>query len=143
MSADDFYWYASVLIFLPWLLLIALPNWRYTEPIAFGAAFLLLAVAAWFTFMYLASGGAEGSSVFSLDGLTNLFRSKQMLLTGWLNYLSFCLLVGIWQVHDARQAQIPHWLLIAPLLVTLVAGPVGVLLYLLLRFFKTRRWEVK
>jgi hypothetical protein len=141
VSASDFHSYASLLIFLPWVLLILAPNWRYTEPLAFGAAFVLLGAAAWFTFVYLSSGG--GGSLLSLEGMKNLFRSEQMLLTGWLNYLSFCLLVGIWQVHDARQEKIPHLLLIAPLLLTLVAGPVGVLVYLLLRFFKTRRWEIK
>jgi hypothetical protein len=107
MSPDSFYWYASILIFLPWLLLIAAPNWRFTEPIAFGAAAVLLIAAAVFTFQFLTSPG-EGGHFFSLEGFKNLFRSKEMLLTGWLNYLSFCLLVGTWQTHDARQLNRPH-----------------------------------
>ena len=67
MSADNFYWYASILIFLPWLLLILAPNGRYTEPIAFGSATVLLLAAAIFTFLYLT--GSDGSgSFFSLEG---------------------------------------------------------------------------
>ena len=142
MSSDDFYWYASIVIFLPWALLIFVPNWRRTELIAFIAAILLFLVATWFTLSYLGSESAEGN-LWSLNGFENLFRSKEMLLTGWLNYLSFCLLVGIWQVHDARQENIPHLLVVPSLLLTLVTGPAGLLVYLVIRFFKTKKWEIR
>ena len=141
MSADDFYWYASILIFVPWILLIFAPRWQYTEPVAFGAAVVLLLAAAVFTFQYLASSEADGS-LFSLEGLKNLFRSKEMLLTGWLNYLSFCLLVGTWQTHDARQLKIGHIFLVPSLLLTMLTGPAGLLLYLVVRFFKTKKWDI-
>ncbi|MFN0034175.1 MAG: ABA4-like family protein [Saprospiraceae bacterium] len=142
MTADSFYWYASILIFLPWLLLIAAPNWRYTEPIAFGAAIVLLLAAAVFTFQFLSSPD-EGGSLRSLEGFKNLFRSKEMLLTGWLNYLSFCLLVGTWQTHDARQLRIGHLFVVPSLLLTMITGPAGLLLYLVLRFFKTKKWDLR
>lgn len=141
MSSDNFYWYASVAIFLPWALLIVAPRWRYTEPLAFIYALVLGVAAAFFTFGYLSDG--TSGHIFSLDGLTNLFRSKEMLLTGWLNYLAFCLLVGTWEAHDARLEKIPHYVVIPCLLLTLVAGPTGLLLYLVLRFFKTRNWDIK
>lgn len=141
MSADNFYWYASVLIFIPWALLIFAPKWQYTEPIAFGSAIILLIAAAIFTFKYL-TGPEGGGSFLSLSGFENLFRSKEMLLTGWLNYLSFCLLVGTWQTHDARQLKIGHIFLIPSLLLTMLTGPAGLLLYLVVRFFKTKKWEV-
>ena len=108
MTADNFYSYASVLIFVPWALLIFAPRWRFTEPVAFGSALLLSLAAAWFTFNFLSNGENDGS-LLTLEGLKNLFRSQSMILTGWFNYLSFCLLVGIWQVHDARQEKIPHF----------------------------------
>ena len=142
MTADSFYWYASIVIFLPWLLLIAAPNWRFTEPIAFGAAIVLLIAAAVFTFISL-TNPVEGGNLFSLEGFKNLFRSKDMLLTGWLNYLSFCLLVGTWQTHDARQLRIGHIFVIPSLLLTMLTGPAGLLLYLVVRFFRTRKWDLK
>lgn len=141
MSSDDFYWYASILIFIPWALLLVAPRWQYTEPVAFGAAIILLVAAAIFTFLYL-TGPEVGGSLLSLDGLTHLFRSKEMLLTGWLNYLSFCLLVGTWQTHDARQLKIGHIFLVPSLLLTMLTGPAGLLLYLVVRFFRTKKWEL-
>ncbi|MEO6758886.1 MAG: abscisic acid-deficient protein Aba4 family protein, partial [Saprospiraceae bacterium] len=77
MSSDDFYWYASIFIFLPWLLLMFVPNWRHTELVAFIAAILLFLVAAWFTFSYLSSESA-GGNLWSLEGFKNLFRNKEM-----------------------------------------------------------------
>ncbi|HNG89235.1 MAG TPA: DUF4281 domain-containing protein, partial [Saprospiraceae bacterium] len=94
-----------------------------------------------FTFRYLSGTNADGD-LLSLKGLENLFRNQEMLMTGWLNYLSFCLLVGTWQTHDARQLKIPHLFIVPALLLTLLTGPAGLLLYLLMRFFKTRKWEV-
>lgn len=142
MSADNFYWYASVLIFLPWLLLILAPNGRYTEGIAFGSAVILLIAAAIFTFLYL-TGSDKAGGFLSLEGVKNLFRSKEMLMTGWLNYLSFCLLVGAWQSHDARSLKIGHIFVIPSLLLTMLTGPAGLLLYLMVRFFKTRKWDIR
>ncbi len=140
MSADNFYWYSTVLIFIPWVLLMFMPSWRYTERIAFGAGFILLLAAAYFTISYLVGGPDEGSFL-SLDGLTHLFRSKEMLLTGWLNYLLFSLFAGAFQVHDGRDNEIPHLWVVPCLILTFVAGPSGLLLYLGLRWLKTRKWE--
>lgn len=141
MTADNFYWYASVLIFVPWALLIFASRWRFTEPIAFGSALLLSLAAAWFTFTFLSNGENEGS-LLSLDGLGNLFRSKSMILTGWFNYLSFSLLVGIWQVHDARQEKISHFAVIPGLILTLLAGPAGLLVYLAIRALRKGKWDI-
>ncbi len=142
MTTDDFYWYASIAIFVPWALLIFVPRGRYTEPVAFGAAILLLLAAAWFTLSYFTDQEA-GGNLFSLEGFKNIFRNRAMLMTGWLNYLSFCLLVGTWQVHDAREQKIPHLFVIPSLILTLLTGPMGMLVYMLVRFFKTRKWEIK
>ena len=101
-----------------------------------------MSAAAVFTFQFLTSP-EEGGNLFSLEGFKNLFRSKEMLLTGWLNYLSFCLLVGTWQTHDARQLRIGHIFVIPSLLLTMLTGPAGLLLYLVLRFFKTKKWDLR
>jgi hypothetical protein len=142
MTADSFYGWAGILIFVPWAMLIFLPNGKYSERVALGAAVVLLVAAAYFTFQYL-SGSECGGSFLSLEGFKNLFRSKEMLLTGWLNYLSFCLLVGAWQFHDSGKLKIGHIFVVPALVLTMLAGPVGLLLYLLIRFFKTRDWEIK
>ncbi len=140
MSINQFYTYASVLIFVPWALLLFAPRWRYTATVAFLCALALSLAAACFTYAFLTDGAREGD-LLSVEGLTNLFRHPAMLLTGWLNYLSFSLLVGIWQVHDARTIRLPHGLVVPTLLLTMLGGPVGALVYSAMRFFRTGKWQ--
>jgi hypothetical protein len=140
MTTDSFYWYASVLIFVPWFMLIFLPNGKYTDRTAIGCAVILLLGATYFTIQYL-FGGSENDAFSSLEGTKNLFRSKDMLLTGWLNYLSFCLLGGVWLSDDAHKNKIPHILAAPCLALTMLLGPSGMLIYLLMRFTKTGKWS--
>lgn len=69
----------------------------------------------------------------SLAEVKALFQVDALLLAGWVHYLAFDLFVGSWEVSDARSRGVPHWLVIPCLLATLMAGPAGLLLYLLLR----------
>lgn len=141
MTADSFFSYASVLIFIPWGLLIFASRWRFTEPVAFGSALLLSLAAAWFTYNFL-NNGEDSGNLLSLEGLKNLFRNQSMILTGWFNYLSFSLLVGIWQVHDARQEKIPHFAVVPGLILTLLAGPAGLLVYIAIRAVRKGGWDI-
>lgn len=97
----------------PWAILAAL----YT---------VLLATA-------LAGGGMGGEGSFSsLAGVMALFDSPWGTLAGWVHYLCFDLFVARWIVHDAPEAGYK----LSPILVlTMVAGPFGLLVYL-----GARRW---
>ena len=52
---------------------------------------------------------------------------------GWIHYLVFDLFVGAWIGRDAIRRAIPHWMVVPCLVVTLFIGPVGLLLYFLVR----------
>ena len=64
-----------------------------------------------------------------------LFDSPGGATIGWIHYLAFDLFVGIWIARNADAQQISRWLQIPILFITLMAGPFGLLLYLLLRQF--------
>ena len=142
MTPDNFYWYASILIFAPWIALMFFPNWKWTDQFAFIAAIILVIASSWFTFEHLTSPGENGGHLLSFDGLKNLFRNNEMMLTGWLNYLAFCLLVGVWESHDAHQQKIPHIFVVPCLLLTMVGGAIGLVLYMLIRWVRVRKWEI-
>jgi hypothetical protein len=141
MTPENFYWYSSILIFVPWLALTFAPNWRWSETLASVSALVLMIASAYFTIVFLRTGN-EGGHVFSFDGIKNLFRNTDMLMTGWLNYLGFALLVGIWETNDAQKNKIPHIWVAPCLLLTFVMGPVGLLLYLLIRWMRTRSLKI-
>jgi len=76
---------------------------------------------------------------YSVAGLRPLFLSDAGIVIGWTHYLAFDLFVGRWIAQDAdargvgRVAQLPF------LFVTLMAGPIGLLLWLVFRQTRSRR----
>ena len=68
-----------------------------------------------------------------------MFSQRGALLAGWVHYLAFDLFVGAWIVATAPKYGIAHWLVLPCLFFTLMAGPVGLLLYFILRATFGRR----
>jgi len=69
----------------------------------------------------------------SLAEVKQLFTVDALLLGGWVHYLAFDLFVGSWEVSDAQKRSVHHLLVIPCLLATFMAGPAGLVLYLLIR----------
>ncbi|MGE3843105.1 MAG: ABA4-like family protein [Vicinamibacterales bacterium] len=80
----------------------------------------ILIASAW-----LGSTGGFGS----LAEVAKLFSNPWLLLAGWVHYLAFDLLVGAWEVDDARRHKVPHALVLPCLVLTFLFGPAGWLLY--------------
>ena len=121
-----------------WLPLVLAPNSRLTRaltatpavPALFGLLYAGLLVATY------ATPGDGGMSSF--EALHRAFDRDVVLMLGWVHYLCFDMLIGYWEVNDARRLGI-HPLLLAPCLVlTFFFGPTGLLLYLGVRY-ATRR----
>ena len=55
------------------------------------------------------------------------------MLVGWVHYLAFDLWVGAWETEEAERRGMPHAALVPCLALTFLAGPVGLLLFLVLR----------
>ena len=119
-----------------WLLLAILPRWRFTMPIVRFLIAPLLAVA--YAILIAARFSATGGNFNSLAGVQSLFADPHVLLAGWIHYLAFDLFVGSWIVEDALGRGVPAWARIIPLPLTLMFGPVGLLLYLGLRHLTAR-----
>ncbi|MBY6204979.1 DUF4281 domain-containing protein [Halomonas denitrificans] len=62
------------------------------------------------------------------------------LLAAWSRgSRSFDLFIGGWEVRTARREGIAHWMVIPFLALTLFAGPIGLLLFLLLQWMVRAR----
>jgi hypothetical protein len=61
------------------------------------------------------------------------FENHWLLLAGWVHYLAFDLFIGAWQVRDSKALGISHLLVLPCLVLTFLFGPVGLLLYFLIR----------
>lgn len=71
----------------------------------------------------------------SLAAVMALFSHPVGVLTGWTHYLVFDLFVGAWIARDALRAGVNKWVVLPALFFTLVFGPVGLAIYLVIRRF--------
>ena len=97
---------------------------------------LLCAMYIYIVFVarHLDEPGARPRGGFSsLDGVISLFKSPRVVLGGWIHFLAFDLMVGLYIVTDAVRLGITHWWLMPALFLTLMFGPAGLLLYLVMR----------
>ncbi|MGB1846672.1 MAG: abscisic acid-deficient protein Aba4 family protein, partial [Pseudohongiellaceae bacterium] len=58
------------------------------------------------------------------------------------HYLAFDLFVGCWEMQDSQKHNIPHVLVVPCLLFTFMLGPIGLVCYLMVRWFTARQWAV-
>lgn len=140
MTPELIFQYCSSIALIGWLLLLFLsPYWFNTDKLLIGIIITLLAIVyAWliFSHFHFSNMGDFGS----LDGVMNLFTDKALVTAGWVHYLAFDLLAGTWIKRNAMKYGISHWILVPCLLLTFMLGPVGLLLYLLVRTIKTRQY---
>lgn len=138
MTPDTIFQYSSQFAMLGWLILIIAPFTKVTTKIVkWGLIPLLLScVYAYLVIRFF--GNAEGG-FGSLDDVAKLFQNKHALLAGWIHYLAFDLWIGCWEIEDATKRGINRWLVLPCLFFTLMYGPVGLLMYILLRFFFTKK----
>ena len=94
-------------------------------------------IPALFAVLYTVIAGSlfwrSSGGFSSLADVATLFSNPWLLLAGWVHYLAFDLLMGSWEVEDARQRGIPHLMVVPCLLLTFLFGPAGWLLYTILR----------
>ncbi len=79
-------------------------------------------------------GSGETPDFSSLAGVQQLFSSPGGATVGWIHYLAFDLFVGLWVACNADKYGFARWLQVPILFFVLMLGPLGLVLYLLLRF---------
>ncbi len=122
-----------------WLLLLALPKWRWTQRICAVIVPILLAVG--YIVLFIMNFNGLHGGFLSLGAVNYLFQNPGNLLAGWLHYLAFDLFIGAWEVRDARRVKVPHLAVIPCLLLTFLFGPAGLLAYFIVRSVMRRGVE--
>jgi len=140
MTADKIFSIANLVALVSWVILLVAPRWVVTRKAILSGAVPLLLSAAYLILIVLFFGQAEGG-FGSLPEVMKLFTNEWAALAGWIHYLAFDLLVGTWEVKDAEERGISHWFVMPCLVLTFMLGPIGFLLYCVLRFFLSK--EVK
>jgi hypothetical protein len=136
MTYETIFSIASGAAALAWVCLIFLPRWRPTDRVIFLGLIPALAFA-YSALVFAHFYGVEGGGFGSIAEVRQLFSSDAVLLAGWIHYLAFDLFVGCWIAREADRAAISR-IIQAPLLAaTFLFGPLGLLLFHIIRAGKT------
>lgn len=131
MTPDAIFGLANTVALLSWVLLAILPRKAWVQQLV--GSLVPLALAATYTVLVAVFFGGSEGSFNSLSGVAALFANRWVLLAGWIHYLAFDLLTGVWETRDAAKRGIPHWLVVPCLFFTFMFGPAGWLLYQVVR----------
>lgn len=139
MNNELFFSIANTTALISWVLLMIFPFGRLLKKLLMG--FVISALAILYVFLIANSFQPSSFESFStLAGLTSLFNNPTAFLAGWIHYLAFDLMVGLYIAKNADQYGINRFLLIPCLLFTFMLGPVGLLLYFIIRTIYTKRY---
>ncbi len=134
MTADTLFTVFNTAVLPAWFLMIAAPRSGATQFLlrTFWLPFVYAIGYAGLLFWLLLSSG-ESLDFMSLQGVMALFKSEWGVLVGWIHYLAFDMLAGIWALGDSQRRGVPHGFMVVCLFFTLMFGPFGFGLYWLLR----------
>jgi hypothetical protein len=79
------------------------------------------------------------SLYFGIDNLSDLFTDKLYLMMFWIHFISINLFTGGWIVKDSQKFSINKIILIIPLILTYLIGPIGLFFYWLIRIFYAKK----
>ena len=142
-TIDMLYYWVNLGVLPFWLVLIFFPN-SYVCRYFVTSIFPILILSGTYIFIlyksYLNSYDFDKNFnlYFGVDNILELFSDKSFLMMFWIHFISINLFTGGWIVKDSQKFSINKIILIVPLLTTYLVGPVGLLLYWLIRIFHAK-----
>jgi hypothetical protein len=141
MSAEQVFSISNSVALAGWLILIFTGRKRWSAGLVTGAILPLLLAVLYGGLVAVNWAGSEGG-FGTLAEVSKLFSNQWLLLAGWMHYLAFDLFIGSWEVRDAQSHGIPHLVVIPCLILTFLFGPIGLLLYFLIRLVRVRSLRI-
>ena len=127
-----------------WLMLIIIPNSKVTQ-IFINSVILPLILSAAYVYVIYQSVLLDEPifDIFklylSLDNLYTVFATESFLLVFWLHFLTLNLFLGSWVSRDGVKHNISRSLVFFPLILIYFTGPLGLVLYWVIRIFYAKK----
>ncbi|MEZ4730842.1 MAG: ABA4-like family protein [Caldilineaceae bacterium] len=136
---DQLFQLASLLVMPFWFLIIFLPFWGWTKRIV-GSPWIAAPAALLYAALVLPGIAAIFAEVANpqLPQIAALLGTPAGATIAWVHFLAFDLFAGRWVYLDSREREISAWLISPILFLVLMLGPLGLLLYLVVRLFVAR-----
>ena len=139
-TIEMLYYWVNLGVLPFWLILIFFPNSNLSKYFVTSIfpIFILSGVYIFILYKsYLSSYdfGNNFSLYLGINNLSELFTDKSYLVMFWVHFISINLFVGGWIVKDSQRLIINKFLIAVPLIMTYLIGPIGLLVYWLIRIF--------
>ena len=144
LTFENIYLWTNFGILPLWLMLIMIPNSKFTQFFVNSIIVPLILSATYTYIIYQAILMDEPIFDFfklylSLDNLYTLFATENFLLVFWLHFLALNLFLGSWISRDGIKHNMPRSLVFLPLILVYFTGPLGLVLYWIIRVFYAKR----
>jgi len=150
---EQIYTYFTIEMIYYWVNLGVLPFWfiliffpqsylsRYFVTSIFPILLLSISYVFLFYKSFLNSYNFLGNFnlYLGIGDLSNLFADNSFLMMFWVHFVSINLFAGGWIVKDSQKFLINKILLAIPLTITYLIGPVGLIVYWIIRIFYAKR----
>ena len=140
INPETLFSFLNNLVLVVWLLMIIVPKWKFTQFIVSNFIVVIL-ISVFYGAIIISNFGAVDFMDFtSLQGIMKMLQSSDAWGSSalWYHFLAFDLFVGTWILKDSQKTFIPHLLVIPCLLFTFMLGPIGFVLYQIMKFGYTR-----
>ena len=144
LTFENIYLWANFGVLPFWLMLIFIPNSKFTQFFVNSIILPLILSAAYVYAIYQSILFEEPIFDFfrlylNLDSLYTIFATESFLLVFWLHFLALNLFLGSWVSRDGVKYNISRSLLFIPLILIYFAGPLGLVLYWIIRVFFAKK----
>ncbi|MCY7420761.1 MAG: DUF4281 domain-containing protein [Chitinophagaceae bacterium] len=139
MTPENVFSFCNTLVLPGWILLLVLPRWKFSDHIITGIIVTILALFYCY-FIFTNLHPSDFKSFNTLGGVMGLFTKDEAVLAGWIHYLAFDLMTGLFIVKNAQKHKVNHWLLLPCLFLTFMLGPCGLLFYFIIRMICTKQY---
>ena len=144
LTFENMYLWTNFGILPFWFLLIFTPNSRITQ-IFVNSIILPLILAASYCYVAYQAILLEDPflEVFTLylnfENLYKIFTTESFLLLFWIHFLALNLFLGSWVSRDGVKYSLPRTLVFMPLILVYFTGPLGLVLYWIIRIFYAKK----
>ena len=139
---DIFFKYLNIFPMPLWLAMMFAPKHPLTNRMARSTSvFGITAIHYLLSLINAMRHGGEAMDLTTLDGVSKGLGTKEGALAGWAHFLALDFFTGAWIYRQCQRLNAPSWIRIPALLFTLMAGPFGLLIFLLWRGIGAQRGE--
>ena len=144
LTFENIYFWANFGILPFWLMLIVIPGSKITgffvNSVILPLVLSTSAVYVIYQAILLDESIIEFFKLYSsLDNLYTIFATESFLLVFWLYFIAINLFLGSWISRDGIKHNISRTIVFVPLILVYFAGPVGLVLYWIIRVFYAKR----